>query len=240
MTPKLASDLTPAAYRSIFQKYGRLHIPGILETPSAVDLEGRLRSFDAWTRAVTVHYDTQQHPLLSPDVLTAEKVVAVERVVTPPAQNNIEFLFDMHSVATVRHKNVKRDPRLAFLGDFINGPAFLDFARALTGDARIQHCDASVTRYLPGHHLTPHNDANFGENRLYAYVLNLSRGWQLAWGGVLVFVDRDGHIAEGYTPAFNSLNVFKVPQQHAVTMVNSLAQGPRLAVTGWMHGPSPN
>ncbi len=214
-----------------------MHIPDILEPRSAATLEEGVRGFDAWTRILTVNGAEAGHPALAPAVLSAEHVKDVERVVTPPSQNNIEFLFDTHSIATVRAKAVERDRRLTPVGDFINGPAFLAFARALTGDERIQRCDASATRYLPGHYLTPHNDANAGEQRLYAYVLNLSPTWKVEWGGVLAFIDRDGHVAEGYTPVFNSLNVFKVPQNHAVTMVNHLARAPRLAVTGWMHGP---
>ena len=233
----LASTLQPAVYRPIFQKFGRMHIPDFLEPASATGVEQRLAQFDGWTRLLTVGHGEEAHPSLRPEVIAREKVKSVERVVTPPSQSNIEFLFDSHSIATVRPKPGERDPRLAPIGEFINGAAFLAFVRALTGDDRIQRCDATASRYLPGHYLTPHNDGNAGEQRLYAYVLNLARVWKVEWGGVLAFIDEDGHVAEGYTPVFNSLNVFRVPQNHAVTMVTPLAKAPRLAVTGWMHGP---
>ncbi|WP_396593183.1 2OG-Fe(II) oxygenase [Brevundimonas sp. R86498] len=237
MILKLDPSLRPADYGPVFRKFGRIHIPGILDPAGAVALEQRLRRFDAWTRALTVGDPGDGHAVLDPDGLDAEGVCRVERVVTPPGQTDIRFLFDMHSIATVRPRPGVRDPRLIPIGDFINGPGFLDFARSLTGDDRIRRCDASATRYMPGHYLTPHNDANAGEERLYAYVLNLSRSWKVEWGGVLAFIDADGHVAEGYTPVFNSLNIFRVPQNHTVTMVNALARVPRLAVTGWMHGP---
>lgn len=233
---KISAAHRPAQYSPIFQKFGRMHIPDFLETASATLAHDTLAAFDAWTRVLTVSEDVARTPrAIEADILAADKVRDVERVVTPPGQDDIQFLFDIHSIVTVRPKPVARDPRLAGLGDFINGPDFLAFARALTGDARIHRCDAGATRYLPGHFLTPHNDANAGERRLYAYVLNLSPRWKMEWGGVLAFIDSDGHVAEGYTPVFNALNVFRVPQQHAVTMVNHLARAPRYAVTGWMH-----
>jgi hypothetical protein len=234
----LAPTLKPASYRPVFQKFGRLHVPDVLQPQSAARLEEALKRFDAWTRTLTVGQEPDDPLVLAPEILAAQHVRSVEPVRMPPGRDDIEFLFDMHSVATVRPKDVQRDERLKFVGDFLNGGEFLKFARELTGDDRIRRCDVTATRYLPGHHLSPHNDANTGENRLYAYVLNLSRPWKVAWGGVLTFIDGDGHVAEGYTPVFNALNVFRVPQQHAVSMVNHLAETPRFSVTGWLHGPS--
>lgn len=50
-----------------------------------------------------------------------------------------------------------------------------------------------------------------------------------------MFLDEDGHVAEGYVPAFNALNIFSVPQTHTVSMVTQLARMPRMSVTGWIH-----
>lgn len=233
---KLASNLKPETYRPIFQKFGRMHVPDFLEPQAAAWMAQRLGEFDRWSRLITVGHGEEQHPALRPEIMAQQGVESIQRVVTPPRQSNIEFLFDSHSIATVRPKPGRTDDRLKPIGDFINGPGFLDFVRRLTGDARILRCDVSATRYLPGHYLTPHNDANTGEERLYAYVLNLGPEWRVEWGGVLAFIDQDGHVAEGYTPVFNALNVFRVPQNHTVTMVTSLARSPRLAITGWMHG----
>lgn len=235
----LSSHLKPAAYRPVFQKYGRLHIPDVLDQRSAAGLERLLSGHEGWTRAITVEGAEENTPYTSSEVLKRDGVTTIERVPAPKRQTGVQFLFDMHSISTVRHKPIRKDPRFQAVGDFLNGPAFLDFARSVTGDDRIQQCDAIATRYLPEHFLTPHNDANFGENRLYAYVLNLSPAWRMEWGGLLAFLDEDGHVAEAYTPAFNALNIFRVPQQHAVTMVNRLAQAPRLSLTGWLHGPAP-
>ena len=49
------------------------------------------------------------------------------------------------------------------------------------------------------------------------------------------FIDRDGHVAEAYTPTFNALALFRVPTRHAVSMVTPLALNPRYAISGWVH-----
>ncbi|MDP1778054.1 MAG: 2OG-Fe(II) oxygenase family protein, partial [Brevundimonas sp.] len=117
---------------------------------------------------------------------------------------------------------------------FLNGPDFIAFVRTVTGDARIDFADAQATRYRPGHVLTGHDDTAAGKNRLYAYVLNLTRDWRPDWGGVLAFEAADGHIEEGFAPAFNALNIFAVPMRHAVTQVASFAPRDRLSITGWL------
>jgi Rps23 Pro-64 3,4-dihydroxylase Tpa1-like proline 4-hydroxylase len=118
--------------------------------------------------------------------------------------------------------------------EFLNSPRFLDFARRLTAEPRIAFADAQATLYRSGHFLTEHDDAIDGQRRLAAYVLNLTPRWRADWGGLLLFLDRDGHVAEGYTPTFNALNIFKVPQPHAVTCVAPFAAGGRYSISGWL------
>ena len=104
----------------------------------------------------------------------------------------------------------------------------------LTGDPRCAYADAQATRYRPGDFLTAHDDDVAGKKRLYAFVLNFTPAWRPDWGGLLAFHDADGHVSEAYTPTFNALNIFRVPQQHAVTQVASFAGAERLSITGWI------
>ena len=87
--------------------------------------------------------------------------------------------------------------------------------------------------------LTAHDDVAPGKHRLYAYVLNLTARWRADWGGILMFLDEEDHVAEGYTPAFNALNIFRVPQRHAVSMVAPFAGEPRISITGWIRSEAP-
>ena len=118
--------------------------------------------------------------------------------------------------------------------DRLNSEPFLAFVRALTGDPRCAYADAQATRYRPGDFLTAHDDDVAGKHRLYAYVLNFTPSWRPDWGGLLAFHEADGHVSEAYTPSFNALNIFRVPQLHAVTQVASFAGAHRLSITGWV------
>ena len=104
----------------------------------------------------------------------------------------------------------------------------------VTGEDRARYCDAQATRYRKSHFLTTHDDAVEGKDRLFAYVLNFTRDWRPDWGGELLFFDEAGHVAAGFTPTFNALNIFRVPQPHAVSFVAPFAQAPRLSITGWI------
>jgi SM-20-related protein len=64
--------------------------------------------------------------------------------------------------------------------------------------------------------------------------LNLTHQWRADWGGILNFLDADGHVAEGYVPAFNALNLFRVPQRHNVSYVAPFAMNGRYSITGWL------
>jgi Rps23 Pro-64 3,4-dihydroxylase Tpa1-like proline 4-hydroxylase len=40
-------------------------------------------------------------------------------------------------------------------------------------------------------------------------------------------------VIEGYMPRFNTLNLFAVPQHHAVSFVPPFAPQGRIAISGW-------
>ena len=70
-------------------------------------------------------------------------------------------------------------------------------------------------------------------------MLNLTPDWRTDWGGLLAFIDEDGHVAEAYRPSYNALNIFRVPQRHAVSFVAPFAGAPRLSITGWIRDAVP-
>lgn len=118
--------------------------------------------------------------------------------------------------------------------EHLNSPPFLDLVRDITGIRELIKADAQATLYAPGHFLSLHNDSHVGEGWRVAYVLNFcARDWRPDWGGYLNFFDEDGDIVAGYRPRFNALNLFAVPQAHAVSYVPPFAPIARFAITGW-------
>lgn len=122
---------------------------------------------------------------------------------------------------------------------YLNSSSGLTWLRGVTGDERIAYVDAQATRYRAGHFLAAHTDAAEGKHRLYAYVLNLTPAWNTDWGGLLQFHSNDAHIAEAYAPRWNALNLFRVPQPHAVSYVPPFVEANRLSITGWLRAERP-
>jgi Rps23 Pro-64 3,4-dihydroxylase Tpa1-like proline 4-hydroxylase len=118
---------------------------------------------------------------------------------------------------------------------FINSDPFLDFLRDITGLEGKLYADGHATCFQSGHFLTIHDDRDDTRNRAVAYVFNMTPSWRADWGGALQFYDASFKITETFTPGFNVLNIFKVPQAHAVTFVPPYAKGGRYGMTGWFH-----
>jgi Rps23 Pro-64 3,4-dihydroxylase Tpa1-like proline 4-hydroxylase len=230
---ELARHHDAGAYARVFKLHGRLHIPDLLTPASAEALHTALAKdvpYDSiFNKGDKVYFLTEQQ-LAS---LKPEQRSRVGALASENAAHDFQYFYETRRLSDAGEPYDKPGP-LRRLTEFLNGPQFLNFAKTVTGDSQIAFADAQATRYRKGHFLTRHNDDVQGTNRRAAYVLGFTRGWRADWGGVLVFLDKDGHVSEGYTPAFNVLNIFRVPQEHLVTQVASYAAGDRLSVTGWL------
>lgn len=238
---RLDPTLDPEALTAVFRRYGRLHIPGVLTDEAATHLARTLVGLNGWRRILHGEdgrdYDVPVEEIAE---LPPEERQALERGIQAGARDSFRYMFDGVRISDEVLKGREVDPELFAILKFLNGPAFLDFVRRLTGDDRPVFADAMATRYLPGHFLTAHDDEAPGENRLFAYVLNLTGRWRADWGGMLLFLDDEDHVAEGYVPAFNALNIFRVPQRHAVSFVTPYAGAARLSITGWIRSKVPD
>ena len=78
-----------------------------------------------------------------------------------------------------------------------------------------------------------HNDDVELTGRLVAYAFTFTPNWRTDYGGILHFLDEEGHVDEGYLPTFNALNLFRIPALHAVSYVTPYAQGGRYSIIGW-------
>jgi Rps23 Pro-64 3,4-dihydroxylase Tpa1-like proline 4-hydroxylase len=237
---RLDPTLEPEAFRPVFKQFNRLHIPGILVPEDAAGVQRAILASASWRRLIRaadgLDYDI---PVEEIEELPAGERATFEDAVRAEATDAFRYMFDGVRMSDEVLKGRPIDPRLFSVLQFLNSDAFLGFVRRLTGDDRAVFADAIATRYLPGHFLTAHDDEAPGENRLFAYVLNLTGRWRADWGGMLLFLDEQDHVAEGYVPAFNALNIFRVPQRHAVSFVTPYAGGPRLSVTGWIRSRVP-
>lgn len=226
------NDLRIESYRARLDAVGRVQIPAFLQESSAERLRQCLSREVPWEPGQR----SDRPPLLPstaqelspPQQDRARLMEAVRR-----AMSGFEFFFDRFKMIEARRDGMHPELVLHVVVDFLNSPDFLAFARELTGDHGIRMVSAMAVRYRAGHFLRMHDDKSHGEDRAFAYVINLGRNWEADWGGLLQFVDDRQNVVETFTPHWNSLSLFRVPQAHQVSQVAPWAGDHRYSITGW-------
>jgi Rps23 Pro-64 3,4-dihydroxylase Tpa1-like proline 4-hydroxylase len=209
-------------------------MPNLLESGCAKALLKCLVADVPWSLHFNDETGARDIPVAQAESMPANERSELLSSIYRRASGSFQYLYDSFSLTDEyvagRHRELYA---MRFL-EFLNSPPFLAWARKVTGVDAISFADAQATRYRVGHFLTAHDDAIEGKNRVAAYILNLTPGWRADWGGLLNFIDADGHVAEGYLPRFNALNILRVPQLHSVSIVAPFAAGARFSITGWL------
>jgi SM-20-related protein len=231
---RLADSLDRKLIASVYARAGRIHLRPFLSNDSAAAVHRSLTTEIPWQ----LHLNDGDCPI-NLDGARFDELPDADRTrflqgVYASAGQRFQYLFNSFPISDAYERGEHRDLYVMRLYEFLNSAEFLDFARQVTGVKTIALTDAQATLYRPGHFLTHHDDLNVDKKRVAAYVLNFTPRWIPDWGGILQFIATDGHLAEGYTPAFNALNLFTVPQLHAVSYVAPFAQAGRFSITGWL------
>lgn len=227
----LSHTLDLVAARQRLAECTRVRVPGLLQDGVGALHAAVTDPAMVWMRAIHNPYNSEVPVAL----FEAEPLHEQARLIAmahAEATNGFQFVFDRLKLGQARAMGLTIPQPLYDLHAWFNTQPFLDFARNLTGDDRIAYVDAQATRYLPGHFLNRHTDEHVDAGRLYAYVLNLSPDWRAEWGGLLMFLKGET-VTETFVPDAGTLNVFRVPQSHGVSMVAPFAGMPRYSITGW-------
>jgi Rps23 Pro-64 3,4-dihydroxylase Tpa1-like proline 4-hydroxylase len=230
---KLNPRLDRRVIAEVFKTQGRVHIPDVLSPASADILFTQLSTLTPWQLSLNVgqrHVDIAHQQLM---LMPPEQRETLTKKMLEQSHRGFQYVFENYPLYDLYQAGERAHPLLA-MHEFLNSDEFLQFAREIAGLDRIAFADSQATKYLPGHFLTEHDDEVAGKQRLAAYVFGFTPEWRADWGGILQFIDRDGHIAEGYVPKFNVLNLFRVPQKHSVSYVTPAAVHARYSITGWL------
>jgi Rps23 Pro-64 3,4-dihydroxylase Tpa1-like proline 4-hydroxylase len=117
---------------------------------------------------------------------------------------------------------------VASLRSFFTGPAFLAFASAILATP-VTGANVDLQRFRPGDYQSLTRGTQDG---VAGFALHLTRHWSPAWGGLLLFTDGEGNIAEGHTPQFNRFSLYRLPQDHFISQVSQDATEIWLAISG--------
>lgn len=224
--------------RTLLREKGRVHVPGFLSQPAAENVFDAMKSVD-WRvlcRGQTTTFETTIDGFAALDGVSHARLFSG---LYDAAATGFQYLYDVMRISDKVDAGEFGDNALATIYSQLNSPEGIAALRKLAGDERIEYVDARATRYRTGHFLTTHDDSEAGKQRLYGYVLNLTPQWRADWGGLLMFFSPDGHVSEAFTPAWNALNIFSVPQPHAVSQVTPYARANRYSITGWLRSQKP-
>ena len=233
IVPALNPSLNRALIGTVFRHNGRVHIENVLTPDSADRIVQCLQSEADYVLNVTTPDGVRR---VRREQNNPAQLAQVGRMAEEVARGGFAFQYDKHPMSDAGEPYPDPNHYLAAVTQFLNAEPFLQFCREVTGLKDIVRADAQATCYRPGHFLTRHDDDVGGLQRLVAYVLNFTPAWNPDWGGLLLFTDERGHVQEGYAPAWNALNLLKVPQTHAVSLVAPFAGGFRYSITGWLRG----
>lgn len=231
---RIAAGHDAAAYARVFARTRRIHIADFLNADDAIDLHAALKTKTPWELTVIHGAHVYDVPEAQLQAMSAEQRAKMEAEVNDFATRQFQGRYSTCRLSDHGEAYEGAVPELAAATRFLNGPAFIDFIRQVTGCGDIHFADAQATRYGPGDFLHPHLDRRPEKKRVMAYVLNLTPKWRVEWGGLLGFIGADNHLTEAYTPAWNALNLLDVNELHYVSCVAPFAPELRYSITGWL------
>lgn len=239
MSFQLSSSLARDAIHAEFSGNGFVHIANVLPAENAKRIQKSMVESTAWNLVFT---DRGKHIDLSAVQLAAMPKVSAHQLrqaIYAQAQEGFQYCYNNYPIHDAHKAGLNKGHVLHAFYDWLNGKEFLEFARAATGFGDITFADAQATRFMPGHFLTTHDDANATKHRRAAYIFNFTRDWRADWGGYLQLLDESNDVRHGLRPAFNALNILAVPQKHNVSFVAPFAGGMRLSISGWFRAGEP-
>lgn len=233
-------DLNPAldrpALAAAFAEHRRLQVRDLLTPVAARTLLDILGRQTPWGLAWQAGSDGP-HGLPAAEVarLAPEARAAIgQKVAGAVRGQEYGFLYGQYPMLTAYQQRWAPNGPHDLLLEHINAEPFMSLVRTITGMPDLKKADAQATLYAATHFLAAHDDSHRDEGWRVAYVLSMApEGWRPEWGGYLLFYDEEGDVVQGFRPRFNALNLFAVPQRHAVSYVPPFAPVGRFAITGW-------
>ena len=236
---ELNPDLDRAALAKRFSVEGRLQIRDVLTSETARELRHILSTQVPWGMAMQAGADADARGFSARDLqdraVQQDALAMAKATDAAAAAGDYAFRSMRYSLVEAVQQGWQDGEWAEVLLEHLNAEPFLRLIRDVSGIPDLVRADGHASCYAAQHFLGRHNDSHVAEGWRIAYVLNLTvDDWHPDWGGYLVFYDADGNVETGLRPRFNSLNIFAVPQDHAVTYVPPFAPKGRYSINGWL------
>ena len=220
-----------SSHLETFDRLGHARLSGFLPEPLAADLVATCEGLD-WRLVlndVGKHFDI--HPVQQA-ALGREKLGMIIGAARQRRHHQFQYLYENYPIFDLLEANQNIPASFQAAYDHLNSSDTLKTVSEITG-TDVHFCDMQATSFGPGHFLNRHDDDVAGKNRVAAYTVGLSKGWQEDWGGRLAFLNEAGEETHALVPEFNALSLFRVPVPHEVTEVTAPFGQRRLSLTGW-------
>lgn len=236
---ELNPDLDRAALAWQFAQAKRLQIRDVLTDATARELRDILHVATPWGIAMQAGATGKARGFSAAELRGKDGAQAAMEMAkatdVAAAAGDYAFRSLRYSLVEAVQQGWDKDGPFEVLLEHLNAEPFLNLMREVTGIPELCRADGHASCYAAQHFLGRHNDSHVAEGWRIAYVLNLTvDDWHPDWGGHLLFYDTDGNIELGLRPRFNSLNLFLVPQDHAVSYVPPFAPKGRYSINGWL------
>ncbi len=242
---RMSPDLEVAKYAETYARDGFVQIPDAMPEPAARAIADALARSTPW-RLVFPEPDPaggrETIVKLTPEELQSLGQAGLQRRLAPVlerASRNYGFLYYAYPMIEAYLDGSDPGHPLHSVTEFLNGPEFLEFGRAVIGEAVVTKADAQATFYSRGNFLTRHTDEGHDRERRAAYTFGFTSNWQTDWGGLLMFLDEVQDVSRAFMPRFNVLTLFRGTRVHSVSPVSQFAAAPRLQITGWLRDDPP-
>jgi Rps23 Pro-64 3,4-dihydroxylase Tpa1-like proline 4-hydroxylase len=233
MTLTLTGDIDVAAARTAFARDGHVRLTPFLAESDAIACLAEMKARDDWVQVLNSGDKVFDLPRESRAAMTPQQREALDQAVLAGAREGFQYRYEALRLPDGNLPMSAGDSLIATWPTFLSSDPVRDLLRVVTGADDISFADGQATAYSPGDFLTGHDDAVPGKQRRAAYVFSLNPMWRVEWGGLLLFHD-DSNRVRGVAPAFNSLDIFAVPQMHSVSMVTGSVPNRRYSITGWL------
>ncbi|WP_226644942.1 2OG-Fe(II) oxygenase [Microbulbifer variabilis] len=230
----ISSDLYIDRLREEYLRTSMVQVPNFLQAQSASDLFSFLQGQKEWNLSFNKlgsHTDISFSDYCG---WNSEQKSTLKDIVWSQAGVEFQYFYKSIPIFDFCNHGYGQDERFLAIFNLVNSQSFLSLMRSIVGDQSISFADVQATCFDRGHFLKEHDDGVLGKNRVAAYVINLTPGWDVDWGGILHFYGKENIAIKGLVPTFNAVNVFKVPQKHSVSYVTPFARGSRYSITGWL------
>ena len=236
---ELNPQLDRAALAAEFAVRKRLQIRDVLTEETARELRDIMHTQVPWGMGMQAGANAKGRGFSAADlrdpVLAQEAMELAKATDAAAARGDYAYRSLRYSLVEAIQKGWDTTGTIEILLEHLNAEPFLGFMREVTGLPDLLRADAHFACYAAQHFLGRHNDSHVAEGWRIAYVLNLTiDDWHPDWGGYLQFYDKHGNVETGFRPRFNTLNMFLVPQDHAVSYVPPFAPRGRYAINGWL------